>query len=120
MAGRFIERSLNQIIHCRMPWKAASTLSAGQTMQTPTVHPLAATARRRNTNISAHSKGNATLKLSESRSVPSDETGKALSQAPRYLSVPWPAIWLYTPDLPHATCIPNSSQQYEGPRLSVD
>ena len=53
----------------------------------------------------------ATLKLSESRNVPSDETGKALSQVPLSLSVPWPAIWLCTPGLPHATCFPNSSQQ---------
>ena len=53
MAGR---RSLNHIIHCRMPWKAASTVFAGQAMQTSTVHPLTAAARMRNTNISAHSK----------------------------------------------------------------
>ena len=71
-----------------MPWKAASTVSAEQTMQTPTVHPPAATARMRNANISAHSKGNDnSLKLSESRSIPSDETGKALTQAPLSLSL---------------------------------
>ena len=34
-------------------------------MQTPTVHPPAAAARMRKTNISSHSKGNATLKISE-------------------------------------------------------
>ena len=55
MAGRLLDT--HHIIHCRMPWKAASTVFAGQNMQTPTVHPPAAAARMRNTNISAHSKG---------------------------------------------------------------
>ena len=41
-----------------MPWKAASTVFAGQAMQISTVHPPTAAARMRNTNISAHSKGN--------------------------------------------------------------
>ena len=36
----------------------------------------------------------ATVKLSESSSVPSDETGKAFSQAPLSLSALWPIIWL--------------------------
>ena len=53
-----MKRSLNHIMHCQMPWKAACTVFAGQTMQTPTVRPPAAAAIMRNINISAHSKGN--------------------------------------------------------------
>ena len=50
-------------------------------MQTSTVHPHTAVARMRNTNISAHSKSDGHSKASGSSSVPSDEAGKALSQA---------------------------------------
>ena len=34
-----LKRSLNHIIHCQVSWKAASTVFAGQALQTPTVHP---------------------------------------------------------------------------------
>ena len=51
-------------------------------MQTSTIHPPATAARMRNTNIGAHSKGNGNPKALRVQSVPSDETGKALSQAP--------------------------------------
>ena len=70
-----------------MPLNAASTVFTGQIMQTPTVDPPTAATRMRNTKISTHSKSNGNPKLSESRSVPSDETGKALSQAPLSLCV---------------------------------
>ena len=35
----FLKRSLNHIIHCRMPLIAASTVFTGHAMQTQTVHP---------------------------------------------------------------------------------
>ena len=44
MADRLFECSLNHIIHCWMPWKAASTVYAGQVMQTRTIHPPAVAA----------------------------------------------------------------------------
>ena len=78
-----------------MPWKAASTVFAGQTMQTPTVHPPAAAARMRKTNISAHSKGNGkpktigVEKCTKRRNRQSIEPSPALS-----LPVLWPAICL--------------------------
>ena len=52
-----------------MPFEAASTVFAGQPMQIPTVHPLAEATKMRNANINTSS-------------VPSNETGRALSQAP--------------------------------------
>ena len=42
IADRLYEAlSLSHIIHCRMTWEPASTVFAGQAMQTPTVHPPA-------------------------------------------------------------------------------
>ena len=55
---RIMKRGLSHIIHCRKSWKAAGTVFAGQAMQTSTLHTPTAVARMRNTNISAHSKGN--------------------------------------------------------------
>ena len=81
MAGRLLKRSLNHIIHRRMPWKAASTVSAGQTMQTPTVHP-AATARMRNTNISAHSKGNGNPKTVGVQKCPKRRNRQSIEPRP--------------------------------------
>ena len=40
-----------------MPWKAASSVFAGQAMQTSTVHPTAAVVKMWSTNITACSKG---------------------------------------------------------------
>ena len=77
-----MKRSLNHIIYCRMVFEAASTVFSGQAMQTPTVQPPAAATKLGNANISAPSEAMATLKLTNSSSVPCDETGKALSQVP--------------------------------------
>ena len=65
-----------------MPWKAASTVSAGQTMQTPTVHPPAATARMRNTNISAHSKGNGNPKTLGVQKCPKRRNRQSIEPSP--------------------------------------
>ena len=65
-----------------MPWKAASTVSAGQTMQTPTVHPPATTARIRNTNISAHSKGNGNPKTLGVQKCPKRRNRQSIEPSP--------------------------------------
>ena len=79
----FLKRSLNHITHCRMSWKADSTVVAGQAMQTSTVHPPTAAAIVMNTKKkSFNSKGDGHPKEPESSSVPSDESGKALRKAP--------------------------------------
>ena len=65
-----------------MPWKAASTVSAGQTMQTPTVHPPAATARMRNTNIGAHSKGNGNPKTLGVQQCPKRRNRQSIEPSP--------------------------------------
>ena len=65
-----------------MPWKAASTVSAGQTMQTPTVHPPAAAAIKRNTNISAHSKGNSNPKTLGVQKCPKRRNRQNIEQIP--------------------------------------
>ena len=72
-----MKRSLNYIIHFRMPWKLASTELAGQAMQTFTIHLPAPAARMRIQTSAPTLRAMATLKLSESSSVSCDETGKA-------------------------------------------
>ena len=65
-----------------MPCKAASTVFAGQTMQSPTVHPPAAAARKRNTNISAHSKGNSNPKTLGVQKCPKRRNRQKIEQIP--------------------------------------
>ena len=92
----FLKRSLNHVIHCRMPWKAASTVFAGQAMQTPILSILPPQRQEWGIQTSAPTlRAMATLKLSGSSSVPSEETGKALSQAPNII-IKYYTRYLYT------------------------
>ena len=59
MAARlFEELSLNNIIHCPVPWESSSTVFARQAMHTSTVHPPAVVTIMGNIKIRAHSEGN--------------------------------------------------------------
>ena len=65
-----------------MTWKAVSTVFAGEAMQTPTVPSPSPAARIRNTNISAHSKGNGNPKTLEVQTCPKRRNLQSIELSP--------------------------------------